>query len=211
MPKTITQLFIFAGAFAVIATASASAQTAPAAPVGSGLLGQDYVGLYEGYIRHDEGAPLVDHDYGFTYNQSIVAGLDANADYSYLTGSGRGHDWEQQALFGATAYAPVNWGKPFVGAELGWAWSDFADHTENGFTYRFTGGVEFQTLPSLAIAPFTQYQQIHAFNEPGWPAHDWNFGVKATYRLSQHWSATLTPQIDQYRNLDYQLGLNFHF
>jgi hypothetical protein len=65
--------------------------------------------------------------------------------------------------------------------------------------------VEFQALPRLAISPFVSYQDIHRLE------HDWDYGIKATYRLSERWSVSLIPQIDAHRNLDYLAGINLHY
>jgi hypothetical protein len=215
MTKTHLTSFLRGGALALAIAAAASAQTTAPAPAAaalpSGLLGQDYAGLTDTYLRHNSGGPVVDHNYGFTWNQAVMPGLDAGADYDWLTGSARAHDWTEQALIGTTGYLPFSWGKPFLGGEAGWAWRQFNGADRNGFTYRMTAGAQFTVAPALALAPYASYQQWHGLAAPGWPAHDWNFGVKASYRLSSRWSVTLDPRIDQQRNLGYGAGLDLHF
>jgi hypothetical protein len=213
--KNQPTVFLIAGLLALSAAAGASAQTTPppavTAPSG-GLLGQDYLALTDTYLRHNEGPPRVDHDYGFAFNQAVTPGLDATADYDWLTGSGRGvHDWRQQALIGANWFEPLAWGRPFLGGEAGWAWQRFNRQFQGGFTYRLSAGVEFVAGGGWAFAPYAQYQQWHALSAAGWASHDWNFGVRASLRLGRSWSLILDPQLDQHRNPAYQAGLAFHF
>ncbi|HVW22458.1 MAG TPA: hypothetical protein VHC86_14685 [Opitutaceae bacterium] len=215
MTKTKPTVFLIAGLLALTAAASASAQTTPppavTAPSG-GLLGQDYLGLTDTYLRHNQGAPVVDHDYGFVFNQAVAPGLDATASYDWLTGSGLGvHDWRQQALIGANWFERYSWGRPFVGGEAGWAWQRFNGQFDNGFTYRLTAGVEFVAQGGWAFTPYAQYQQWHALSTANWASHDWNFGIKASYRVSPRLSLILNPQLDQYRNVGYQAGIALHF
>ena len=209
----ILGLALAAGASAQSLTAPAGSGTPPAVNSSFGLLGQNYVGVDEGYIRFEQHPrPLVLHDYGFVDNHSLTQNLDFNFNYDYLTGSNLGvHDYRNTATAGLTGYLPVTgWARPFVSAAAGWEWErtsigSSAGSTDNRFTDILGTGVEFQVLPRLAVTPFAQYQEIHDLE------HDWNYGLKATYRLSERWSVSLVPQIDAHRNVDYMAGINLHY
>ena len=104
----------------------------------------------------------------------------------------------------------TSWARPFVSAAAGWEWERSSERfiggsRDNRFTDVFGTGVELQALPRLAVTPFAAYQELHGLE------HDWNYGIKATYRLSERWSVSLVPQIDAHRNLDYMAGINLHY
>lgn len=209
---------MLAGALALLTASSARAQTPLAAQppgpadAGQGLLGQDFAGFEAAYIRHNGGAPAADRDCGFVYNKGVFAGLDATASWDWLTGGAHGdRDWREQALFGATGYLVQPWGRPFAQAEAGWAWDRFNLINRNGFSDRFTAGIEFQPAGTLSLAPYARYEEWHRQQAPGWGDHAWDFGLKAACRLSGRWSLTVDPQIDQFRNLTYAAGLVFRF
>jgi hypothetical protein len=195
--------------------------SSPAAP-GSGLVGDNYSEVDFGYLR-EERTPEVLHDYDFLYNQSLVKegiwGTDGNFTYDYLTGGADGfHDYRNEAEVGLTEYLLAGWGRPFVTADVGYAWQRAGDFSRKSFADTFTGGVEFSVLNNLAVTPFVEYQaepQLYNHELPvaNFPDHLWDYGVKATYRLDQQWSVSLTADMDQYNrnDLGYRAGLSYHF
>ena len=213
--------------FAQSATATAAPAAAPSSQSydntpGVGLLGSRYVGVDYGYLRFDQaGGPQSGHEFGATYNQPIMPGLDFTADVTDTsTGYFSTHPRETQALAGLTAYQAVNsWLKPFISGQAGVSFTRDAqlfsdsgtltrgtggfDH--DNFDYVLAAGAEFQVLPAFVLTPTVSYQEVHRFY------HDWDYGVKATYRLTRHWSVSVTPEIDQHKNLAYLGGVNFHF
>ena len=87
--KLHSHRFLLGGFFGLALAAAASAQslsTPPPASTGFGLLGQNYVGVDEGYIRDGQHPrPEVRHDYGFVDNHNLARDLDFNFNYDYLT------------------------------------------------------------------------------------------------------------------------------
>jgi hypothetical protein len=231
MKKTNVKLLLISGALALSAVASSSAQmaatgpasaaNAPVADTNYGLLGSNYLSLDYGYLRDEQHPyPLVSHDYGAEFNHALTPGLDLNVNYDYLTGSYQGQSiWRNQATAGLTAYAPINsMLKPFVDGAVGWDWQHYADRFFTGGTSGLVGGprdaqftsilgagVEIQVLHQLVISPFGDYQAIHNYG------HDWNWGAKATYRLTPQLSVSLIPQVDEHNNLNYGAAVNYHF
>jgi len=209
---------------------SASAQAQPAAggapPTATGqnygLIGATYSEVDLGYLRQDD-APKVSHDYDFIYNQAFLrtagGGLDGNLTYDFLTGSALGlHDYRNELQAGVTAYLSPSWGKPFVTADAGQAWERVAGMDSKSLVYTFTGGVEFQVAPAVVLTPFVEYQaepwlDNHAPALGNLPTHDWDYGVKATYRFTPQWGASLGVAMDQYNrnDLGYRAGLSYHF
>jgi opacity protein-like surface antigen len=230
---SLTKSLLIAATLALGVSSSAFAQTAtataPAAPAatsdtsssgpGVGLLGSRYVGLDFGYLRFDQaGGPTSGHEFGASYNQPIMTGLDFTAALSDTASGAFGtHPRTDQALVGLTAYQKINdWIKPFLAGQAGVAFNRDAelysssgiltDHnTRDNFDYVLSAGAEFQVLPAMVVTPFVAYQDIHFF------FHDWDYGAKVTYRLTRHWSVSATPEIDQHHNLAYLGGVNFHF
>jgi opacity protein-like surface antigen len=233
----LTKSLLIAATLALGFSGRALAQTAtaPAAPAatssstydsnapGVGLLGSRYVGLDYGYLRYDQPrSPRSGHEFGAAYNQPLMPGLDFTAAViDTSTGYFTTHPRSTQALAGLTAYQSVNsWLKPYLSGQAGVAFNRdaqlFSDsgilthdshnvYDHDNFDYVLSAGAEFQVLPALVVTPFVSYQEIHRFY------HDWDYGVKATYRLSRHWSVSVTPQIDEHKELAYLGGINFHF
>jgi hypothetical protein len=218
MKKITTKKTYLLAVLALGLTASASAQTMqgssgapPAVDPGPGLVGTNYTELSYGY-QHEESSPGALHDWRFVsngagYNQGIW-GLDGNFTYDYLYGHGDGYsDHRNEALFGVTNYLLESWGKPFVTTDLGYAWERAAGVARKSFAYTFTGGVEFRVMQDLAISPYLSYEgEPHLYNH-GLPAADfpnylWEYGVKATYRLTRHWNASLGLDLDSQSGSD---------
>jgi hypothetical protein len=205
---------------------SASAQTmqAPAAgtsepdttpvAIGPGLVGTNYSELSFGYQRQ-EGSPSDLRDYEFVSNGNVYrngsVGADANFTYDYLDGSANGYsDHRDEAQLGMTGYLQETWGKPFITVDAGMAWERAADVSRKSFAYTGIGGVEFQVLRNLALAPFIEYQAEPHLYDHGLPLanledHLFDYGVKATYRFTPSWNASLTADLDQHSEKDWGL------
>ena len=228
----LTSSLLIAATLALGVSSRAFAQTATATPAaapaltadnsgggpGVGLLGSRYVGLDYGYLRFDEAhGPQSGHEFGASYNQPLMPGLDFTAALSDVSSGYFGtRPRTDQALAGLTAYQKINdWVKPFLAGQAGVAFNRDAElfsssgilthRSHDNFDYVLSAGAEFQVLPILVVTPFVAYQEIHRFS------HDWEYGAKVTYRLTRHWSVSATPEIDEHHDLAYLGGINFHF
>jgi hypothetical protein len=207
-------------------SATSAASNAPAEPVaidpGPGLVGTNYGELSFGYQKH-EGSPSALRDYEFISNGNVYRqgmwGADANFTYDYLDGSANGFDdRREEAQLGLTGFMMESWGKPFLTADAGYAWQRAADVSRKSFAYTGIAGIEFQILRDLALSPFLEYQaEPHLYNheEPvaNFENHLFDYGVKATYRFSRTWNASLSADIDQHSDRDWGLraGVSYHF
>jgi opacity protein-like surface antigen len=230
--KLLTTSLLIAATLAIGVSSRATAQTATtpaAAPAptsdpsysggpGVGLLGSRYVGLDYGYLRFDQThGPQSGHEFGASYNQPLMPGLDLTAALSDENSGYFGtRPRTDQALAGLTAYQKLNdWVKPFLAGQAGIAFNRDAElfsssgivthRSHDNFDYVLSAGAEFQLMPMLVLTPFVSYQEIHRFS------HDWDTGAKVTYRVTRHWSVSATPEIDEHHNLAYLGGVNFHF
>jgi hypothetical protein len=218
MKKTKTEKTLLAAALALGLAASASAQQAqsppPEALSSGGLVGTNYSELSLGYQKQDA-TPGVLHDYGLLLNQSVVRegsfGFDGNFSYDYATAGAAGsHDYRNSFMLGATGYLVEGWGKPFVTADAGLVTQQTAAATSNALGYNLTGGIEFPVAGDFFLTPFATYLgdphlQDHDPAVATLPNNVWYYGVKATYRISRQWSASVTAQLDQHSTSD--LGL----
>ena len=203
----------------------AFAQNAPANQTvdpGPGLIGSNYSEVSFGYQKQDY-APKSLRDYEFVSNTSVfkqeTIGLDANFTYDYLSAASSGiSDRRNEALVGVTGYLLESWGKPFVTVDGGYAWQNAADVSRKGWAYSTTAGVEFQVLKNLALAPYVEYQaEPHLYNHgvplTDLPDHETYYGVKATYRITHQWSASLSADLDQHSASDFGIrgGVSYRF
>jgi hypothetical protein len=226
MKKIIDHSTQLAAALALGLAVSVSAQSlsnAPAAPPpGGGLLGDDYSQVQFGYDHERVDVPDLLHEYGFVYNQPLaqtgLEGTDFNLNYDYLTGAAGIHDDLNEGLAGLTEYLVQSWGKPFVSGDAGYAWQQAGGVSRKSFAYSATGGVEFAVLSNLALTPFATYQAEpdlynHEVPLAYFPDHRWDYGLKATYRLTRQWSASVSADLDQYNrnDLGYLAGITCHF
>ena len=87
-----------------------------------------------------------DHGYsvGAEANNPLIPGvLDAGASYSLQLDPRRRSDGHANTIGAyATAYAPFNGVKPFVGAGLGYQWTSFALRQRRAGLWGLTAGVE---------------------------------------------------------------------
>jgi hypothetical protein len=200
------------------AAISASAQSEPAmdtAPVaidhGPGLIGSNYTELGFGY-ENKNGLPGNLRDYDFTSNAAVyregIWGADANFKYEFTDAGGGGFsDRRDEALFGLTGFMTQSWGKPFITADAGYAWQRAGGVSGRSFAYQLTGGVEFEVLRNLALAPFLEYDTEPRLHNSvpavaNFQDHVVEYGVRATYRLTRNWSLTAGASVDQYSGSD---------
>jgi hypothetical protein len=201
---------------------AATTQTAASADPGPGLVGTNYAEVDLSYQKQG-GAPEFTNDYQFVSNTAFFKqstyGVDANFTYDYLRGSSSGFtDHRDEALFGLTGYTLLNWGKPFVTADAGYAWQHAGGVSRKGFAYDLTAGVEFQVLKDLELTPFIEYSaEPHLYNHEAkaanFPDHLFDYGVKATYRINKEWKASLSADLDQRSIKDWGLraGVSYSF
>ncbi|HEY1792175.1 MAG TPA: hypothetical protein VGG34_04600 [Opitutaceae bacterium] len=229
MKKTNTELTCLLAALALAMAAPASAQTSTGAPAepagvdsGPGLVGTNYSELTFGYQRQ-QGEPSDIRDYEFLSNGNVYKngslGADANFTFDYWDAAAAGFaDHREEAQMGLTGFLMETWGKPFLTADAGMAWQRADDVSRKSFAYTGIGGIEFQVLRNLALTPFVEYQaEPHLYNHE-WPVanmynHLVDYGVKATYRFTQQWSASVTGDLDQHSADDWGLrgGVSYRF
>jgi hypothetical protein len=193
-----------------------------AADSGPGLVGTNYAELGFGYQRQ-EGSPSDVRDYEFISNGKVynngVTGADVNFTYDNLEGAASGFsDYRNELQLGLTGFLMETWGKPFVTADAGMAWEHAADASRKSFAYSGIGGIEFQVLRRLVLAPFIEYQaEPHLYNHglpsANLPDHLLDYGVKATFTLTRSWNVSLSADLDQHSDRDWGLrgGLSYHF
>ncbi len=229
MKKITLEPICLLAVLALGAAAPASAQTLSSAAADSpsairpdstyGLVGDTYSAVTLGFQKQ-QGAPGLLHDYEFVYNKALHKqgnwGIDGNLTYDYLTGSAFGvHDHRNLAEGGFTAYALEPLGKPFVTADAGGTWERWGNVSRKEFVYTLTAGVEVPLVRNLVLTPFAEYQAEpnHVGPPIGFSDHVWNYGVKATCRITSQWSASVTGSLDQYNRNDfgYRLGVDYHF
>ncbi|MES1168591.1 MAG: hypothetical protein ABUL61_05425 [Oleiharenicola lentus] len=182
-----------------------------AAPVtgNQGLLGQEYGTLTYSYIHLDDTSTHAD-DYGFAVSQPLAFGLDGVLSYNFsqsgeIAGArARTHTLGAALRAFSTAY---NWGKPYVEAGAGFAWTSYAGTNDNSFVWEVAGGVEFQVAPATTVTPYVQYVDVPDL------AGDarWNYGVKANHWINSQWAVTAGFQLDNDQNSAFTVGTNFRF
>lgn len=201
---------VLATALALGLGASARADSALAAdqPVssttGSGLLGQVYGTLTYSYVNLDNSSAHLD-TYDFEINQPLAFGLDGFGGYSYGSGGGSHSNVLDAGLRAFSTH--YNWGKPFVEAGAGYAWTRVAGVKDNSFIWEVTGGAEFQVAPYTTVTPYIQY--VDAPDLAG--DSTWNFGVKGNYWVTPQWAVTAGLQVDNDHNTGFTVGTNFRF
>jgi hypothetical protein len=174
-----------------------------------GLLGQVYGTLTYSYINLDGTSAHAD-SYTFEVNQPLAFGLDGLLSYDYSqSGSILGSHVKTHTL-GAALRAfssSYNWGKPYVEAGGGFAWSSYAGTNDNSFVWEVAGGVEFQVRPTTTVTPYIQYVDAPDLAGDG----AWNFGVKASHWIDSQWAVTAGFEFDDESNTAFTVGTNFRF
>jgi hypothetical protein len=184
MKKTTKNLALALGllttAIASHAQSSAMPSTAPMSPP-LGLLGTQYTEFNLGAqdIRHisTDGYGL-----GIAANTAVIPGkVDAGALYRYnwIGGSFRGHANTVGAY--ATAYAPMQGVKPFVGAGLGYQWTSVRfGGSDDQALWNATAGVEIPAGP-VTLTPRVNYDDD--FQGTGKSGQAWTYSLEANYWL----------------------------
>jgi hypothetical protein len=161
-------------ALGLLAAVSVSKAQTPA-PVG--LLGTQYTELSFGLtdIKHfsDNG-----YDVGAAANTPLIPGkLDGGATYSYswIRGPFKGH---ANTIGGySTAYTVLNGVKPFVGAGLGYQWTNFGVSDDQAL-WGGTAGVE---IPAGAVTITPRVNYADDFKNSRESSQAWTFQVEANY------------------------------
>lgn len=173
------------------------------------LLGQTYATLSYSYINLDDTSVHGD-GYTFEVNQPLSFGLDGILSYDYAqTGVVAGSRVKMHVLGGAlrafsTSY---NWGKPFVEAGAGYAWTRYAGTKDNSFIWHAAVGVEFQVAQRATVTPSIRYEDAPDLAGGG----TWNFGVKGSYWIDSSWAVMAGIERDDEQNTAFTVGTNFHF
>lgn len=178
-------------------------------PTGQGLLGQTYASLTYSYVDLDS-SPTHADNFAFGYNQPLKANLDAVFNY----------DWAQTHLVGGSRvdvqdvtaglrafYTDVSWGKPYVEADVGYAWLRGPGGHDNSVLWAVAVGAELQLAPALTVTPYVQYADAPSLAGSG----TWNFGVKANYWVDSQWAVTVGLARDDDQNMAFTVGTNFRF
>jgi hypothetical protein len=216
--NTNIKTLIFAAAVSLgVATAASAQSTATApepatreAPAG-GLLGSRYTGVEYDYLDFS-GAGL-DHAHGLAvnYNQPVSANFDFGLGYDWARAHDSGIAFTQQDLdVRGTYYTSLGWGKPFALAAAGWDWAHGGGARDDSFVYKLGVGVEVPVAPAFTVAPFATFVRATNYNQS-----EFDFGVKAEYRVTREWGVMARAQYDVVRHdsdqAEYALGVNYHF
>ena len=216
--NTKIKSFIFAAAVSLGVAMTASAQTASAtAPAPSqpepaaGLLGSRYTGVAYDYLDLSGTGPNHAQGLDLTFNQPLAANFDLNLGYDWARANYAGARYTQQDFeVGSTAYTNLNWGKPFALAAAGWDWARGGGAHDDSFFYKVGVGVEFPVAGSFSVSPFVNFERATGFNE-----NEFDFGVKAEYRVTREWGVAARVQYDSIQHAsdqtEYTLGVNYHF
>lgn len=193
-------------------TASTSPAPAPAAAdTGSGLLGTRYLGAAYDYIAFQGVGPNHAHGLDLSFNQPLSSHFDLNLGYEW----GRAHYLgyrltDQDFTVGTTAYTNLGWGKPFALVAAGWDFVDATGAHDNSFIYRTGVGIEFPVARAFSVAPYVNFARATGYNQ-----NEFDYGVKAEYRVTRAVGITARVQYDAIRQAsdqtEYSLGVNYHF
>lgn len=173
------------------------------------LLGQTYATLSYSYINLDDTSVHGDA-YTFEVNQPLSFGLDGILSYDYAQTGVVGGSRVKANVLGAALRAfsaSYNWGKPYVEAGGGYAWTKYAGTKDNSFIWHVAVGAEFQVMPRATVTPYIRYED--APDLAG--SSTWNFGVKGSYWIDSSWAVTAGIERDDEQNTAFTVGTNFHF
>lgn len=174
-----------------------------------GLLGQSFATL--SYTRINLDDTPVDIDRGtFEVNQPLAFGLDGVFAYNYArSGAFAGSRLKEQSLTAALrAFSnSFNWGRPYLEAGIGQAWTRFAGASDKSILWEAAAGAEFQVLERATVTPYVQYVDTPDMAAEG----VWNFGVKGSYWLDRNWAVTAGFSRDDEQNSGFTVGTNFRF
>ena len=169
-----------------------------------GLLGQVYGTLTYSYINLDNTSTHLD-SYNFEINQPLSFGLDGFLGYNYANGSGLRSNMIDTGLRAFSTH--YNWGKPYVEAGAGYAWTRTGGTKDNSFVWEAAVGAEFQVYPKTTVTPYIQYVDAPDLNG----SNTWNFGVKGNYWVTPQWAVTAGLKYDDSHNTAFTVGTNFRF
>lgn len=214
IPKTLLLAGVLSLGLVSLARADDSVpemQSTPAAPLAGdlGLLGQTHGTLTYSYINLADTSVHAD-SYTFELNQPLAFGFDGVFAYDYTrSGAIAGSHLSQHTLTAAlrafsTSY---NWGKPYVEAGIGHAWSRFAGARDNSVLWEVAAGVEFQLTQRATLTPYVQYVDAPDLAGDG----VWNGGVKGSYWIDRSWAVTAGFERDDEQNSVFTVGTNFRY
>lgn len=208
--NNILKTVILAAAVSLGLAASVRADDTPVPVSGNmGLLGQTYASLTYSYLNLDS-SPTNADSYSFDYNQSLNTGLDGVLSYNFTqTGLVAGSRLNQQSIGGALrAFSTAHtWGKPYVEAGVGYAWTKFAGSRDNSIVWSVAVGAELQVAPAFTVTPFVSYVDAPDLASKG----TWNFGAKANYWMNSQWAITAGLSRNDDRDTAFTIGTNFRF
>jgi hypothetical protein len=174
-----------------------------------GLLGQVYGTLTYSYVDLADVSTHADA-FDFQLNKPLSFGLDGFLGYSYAQSGVVAGDRAKTNMLdgGLRAFSThYNWGKPYVEAGVGYAWTRYAGVKDNSFVWEVAVGAEFQVAPKATVTPYVQY--VDAPDLAG--NNTWNFGVKANYWVESNWAVTAGIERDDDQNTSFTVGTNFRF
>lgn len=174
-----------------------------------GLLGQVYGTLTYSYINLDDASSHADN-YSFAVNQPLAFGLDGILSYDFSQSGTIAGSHVKSHTLGAALRAfstSYNWGKPYVEAGGGFAWSSYAGTDDDSFIWEVAAGVEFQVAPATTVTPYLQYMDAPDIDGNG----SLNLGVKANHWVNSQWAITAGFEIDDDQNTAFTVGTNFRF
>jgi hypothetical protein len=208
-----TLMLAAAAAFGLAASASAQgtgSTGSTSSAIGTGLLGQSYVGINYGYT--DQHSTPVSNLQGINleYNQPLNTGFDLNLGLGDAWSSrfGGTRTRMQDLNANAIAFLPdLTWGRPFIGVGAGWEWTKTSNVRDNSFVYKLDTGVEFQVTKELSLTPLVSFTDTTSFHTD----NKWAYGVKANYWITSQWAVSAAVMRDNMVNTTYSVGANFRF
>jgi hypothetical protein len=201
-------------ALGLLAAASAGVAQTAVTTTTNGVLGQQFAEVNFSFVEIDS---ISDYTYvpGLRVNVPVIASqLDVGGTYNYakIRGPIKGHT----NAFGvyATGYMPLENVKPFVSANLGYAWTSLpANAGDKGSNWAVNVGVEIP-VGDFTITPSIGYgnEFDNSFNE----GDTWTYRVEGNYWFSPRTAAyAAIAKSDEHRNpvdvWSYQLGYRFKF
>jgi hypothetical protein len=204
--KTILALGVLAAASVSFAQNNSTTGAAPVV----GLLGQSYSEVNFG-VSDIKNVSRDLYSVGVSANVPATAYLDLGAGYTYGWMRGTGHANTIGAT--ATAYKSFNGVKPFVGAGLGYQWTQVGGTSDDSSIWGLSAGVEIP-VGVVTITPEIVYADD--FRNSTESTQQVSYGVEANYWVTKTVSVFGGVAYSDVRNSsidswDYTVGARFKF
>lgn len=216
--QTKLKSFILAAAVSLGLASSAFAQNAgtqvpnPAnGDLSGGLLGASYAGVSFDYLDLRDGPPSAGRGFTLTLNQAMNPGFDTKLSLDYAKASAFGINANQKNLFASlVSFEKIAGATGYVELGAGWTWFKAGPFSDNSFAFVVGTGAEFQVAQALTVTPYLNFVRRTGFNDS-----EYDLGVKAAYRVTQHWDLTAKVQQNFVRKDSdvtvFSIGANYRY